>query len=143
MVAAWFGFAVTTEQCKFLGAELKETIIFELELLAAVVGITHWCSTTSEDLHVWFGDNDASRYALIKANANGDVARAILSYHLEVETALNTSLWFARVPTEANISDHPSRLCTHSLLRADLEQNALARVVFLKVLEHVATLVAT
>ena len=127
----------------FFLERIQETIIFELELLAAVVGIAHWYHATSEDLHVWFGDNDASRYASIKADANGDVARAIVSYHLEVETALNTSLWFARVPTEANISDYPSRLCVYPLLSTDLEQNVAAKEVFSKILEHVAAFLAS
>ena len=82
-VVAWFGFTVAAERAD----SRRSSSNWNCWLLWWAVA--HWYHATSEDLHVWFGDNDASRYALIKADANGDVARAIVSYHLEVETALN------------------------------------------------------
>ena len=41
--------------------------------------------------------------------------------HLEIEVRLNTNVWFARVPTEANIADIPSRFEQHPFLQKSLE----------------------
>lgn len=112
--------------------------MFELEL----VGIAHWCNSFADDLHVGFSDNDASRYALIKTNTNGNATQAIIAYRLEIETRLNTSLWFARVPTEANLSDYPSRLCAHPLLAEDLEQTAVVTELFNRVLDFIRVYLA-
>lgn len=51
------------------------------------------------------------------------VGTALLSFHLEPETRLNTSLWFARVPAEANIADFLSKLCEHPVLVTGSEIN--------------------
>ena len=134
-VTAWFGMPIGMEQGKALGSETKDTVIFELELLAAILAIALWCRDTAGDLHTWFGDNDASRYSLIKASAMSIVGKALLSFHLELETVLNTSLWFARVPTEANIADYPSRLCSHPLLEPKFEVTCSAEAVRASILK--------
>ena len=72
------------------------------------------------------GDNDSVRFALIRACGTGPWAGAPIQYHLEIETACKSKAWFARVPTEANISDYPSRQCEHALLLTDLDRSSLA-----------------
>ena len=54
---------------------------------------------------MWFGNNDSARYALIKASGTGSVATSLLQIHLTDEAKRNSLVWFARVPTETNISD--------------------------------------
>ena len=75
---------------------------------------------------MWFGDNDSVRYALIKASGTGEVASALLKFHLTDEAKRNSLVWFARVPTEANISDYPSRLVRHPSLQDFHNCNQLA-----------------
>ena len=63
--------------------------------------------------------------------------------HLEIETSCNTKSWFARVPTEANLSDYPSRQCEHPLLLNNLckSSEALEKYIAVKsfVMGHVRT----
>ena len=51
-------------------------------------------------------------------------------------------MWFARVPTEANIADYPSRLCPHPLLEPKDEVTSSAEVELASILKHVADVVA-
>ena len=66
------------------------------------------------------------RHSLIRANGNGSIAKALLSYYLRHESLQSAAVWFARVPTEANLSDFPSRGKCHPLLRPDLDQSLVA-----------------
>ena len=114
---AWFGIFMDSVMCSYFGAENKETIIYELELLAVVFSLSFWNKSVSEQLVICFGDNDAVRFALIKGSAQGDVANALMYMQLTLETAEPVNLWFARVPTHANISDFPSRFQSHPFLK--------------------------
>ena len=64
-----------------------------------------------------------------------------MEFYLQREVELNTQTWFARVPTEANLSDWPSRLCRHELLKDDTDcsETALDKFRSLSdfVIEHV------
>ena len=78
------------------------------------------------DFHVHFGDNDGVRFSLFRACGTGDVAQSLMGYYLALETKKCSRTWFARVPTEANISDLPSRKQQHSLLAPRLDESLLA-----------------
>ena len=45
--------------------------------------------------------------------------------------------WFARVPTEANVADHPSRMKQLTILSDDLSCNHDASVVLERLLERI------
>jgi len=105
VVCAWFGIQLDTETCVQLGAQQKGTIIYELELFATVLGTRLWCSPEEEALHVIFGDNDGVRFSLIRATASGGHSQALMELQLRVEADCGLRTWYARVPTEANISD--------------------------------------
>ena len=123
--------------CKALGSETKDTLIYELELFAAVLSLLLWCKVGDDNIYVWFGDNDSVRYALIKASGTGAVATALLQIHLVDEAKRNSLVWFARVPTEANISDYPSRLVPHPFLDNSHCCNSLALERFNSMMEQV------
>ena len=53
----------------------------------------------------------------------GVVAGATMRLHLQMEVANSTSAWFARVPTEANIADLPSRFQLHPFLETGLNDS--------------------
>ena len=53
------------------------------------------------------------RFALIRGIGFGTVANTVVRMHLRTEVDVNSSRWFARVPTEANIAGLPSRLVGH------------------------------
>ena len=119
---SWFGFSVDSKTCPELGASAKDTIIYELELFAGVLALKFWNSKISCGLQVWFGDTEAVRFSLIKGSAEGDVAQTLMRIHLEHEALNSSQAWFARVPTEANISDFPSRGEAHPMLKPELSE---------------------
>ena len=51
-------------------------------------------------------------------------------YHLHREASNNLCVWYARVPTEANISDFPSRGVNHPMLTGLCDESASALIWF-------------
>lgn len=92
-----------------LDANVKDSLIYELELAASIVAMKLWGRDSCDNLQVCYGDNDSARFSLIRASATGNVAPAFMKRHLQWEAEANYLTWFAKVPTEANIADHPSR----------------------------------
>ena len=116
---AWFGLQLDQDAlATFWALMRKDTIIYELELLAACVALRIVGSPfLASSYPVHYGDNGSVRFALIRGIvAQGIVAENIMQFHLEVEVSFNSNIWFARVPTEANIADLPSRALDHSFL---------------------------
>ena len=58
---------------------------------------------------IFFIDNMAAMRALIKGYSSARQWRDVLRRFEECEMQLATYLWFARVPSDSNISDGPSR----------------------------------
>ena len=56
-----------------------------------------------------FVDNDASRFGLIKAESNSLVSQKIIKQYYRLECLSPSVTWFARVPSESNPADPPSR----------------------------------
>ena len=81
-------------------------------------------------LQVCFGDNDGVRFSLIRGTGGSFVASWLMEYHLNREADNNLCLWFARVPTEANISDFPSRGAYHPMLTGRCDQSVEASACF-------------
>ena len=63
--------ALSEDVCKALGGVVKDTLIYELDMLAAVFSLHLWCKDGDSNIHVWFGDNNSVRYALIRASSWG------------------------------------------------------------------------
>lgn len=96
------------ETLEMLGACCQRNHIYELELIAGILSLRFWSKRILQGLQVWFGDNDAVRFSLIKGSAEGDIGKALI--HLKHESLESSQAWFASVPTEANMSDFlPSR----------------------------------
>ena len=135
-VVAWFGFPLTRAQCELLGSRDKVTIIYELELLSAVIALDLWSSCQGDEFVVHYGDNDGVRFSLVKASAAGAIAQKLMTYHLQSEALSGARSWFARVPTECNLSDYPSRGIPHCLLVESCNITPCALKVFAKVVLH-------
>ena len=127
---AWFGIPLDKDTCVVFGADKKHTIIYELELCAAVLALDFWASVMQGGLQVCFGDNDGVRFSLIRGTGASFVASWLMEYHLNQEADNNLCLWFARVPTEANISDFPSRGAYHPMLTGRCDQSVEASACF-------------
>lgn len=134
-VEAWFGIILSEANCKVFGSSYKESIIYELEMLAGAIALCVWCRPSFGNLHTWFGDNDSVRYAFMRATGTGEVARELIKYYVQREEIQSAIVWFARVPTEANISDFPSRGQEHPLLTKLLDQSDTAKLTFANILK--------
>ena len=116
VVRQWFGMPLTRAQCVQFGAETKDAIIYELEMAVTVLSMSLWCKDQTNDLHTHFGDSDTVRFAFVRSRAAGPIAQALMEYHLMVEAVSGCRTWYARVATEASLSDFPSRQQKHVLL---------------------------
>ena len=137
-VVAWFGFQLDTSTCEKFGALIKENVIYELEMAAGAFAFLFWGPLVRGGMQVWFGDNDSVRFAFIKARAEGEVAKKIMNIHLENESSLRLMAWYARVPTESNLSDHPSRASGHPLLLEKLDVTSDAEEMWQKFVQRIA-----
>ena len=90
----------------------------------------HKASTIRTGLQVCFGDNDGARFSLIRGSCQSGPAARLMEYHLLRETEKNMCTWFARVPTEANVADYPSRNMDHDLLEQCMDESAAASIWF-------------
>jgi hypothetical protein len=128
--SGWFGVRLNMEQYVLFGAEEKQTIIYELELLASVLALDSWASSMNSGLQVCFGDNDGARFSLIRGSCLSRSAAWPMKYHLLREAENNLCTWFAKAPTEANIADYPSRNTPHPLLEQKMDESAAASIWF-------------
>lgn len=120
----WFGLLLSAETCVLFGSSMKDTKIFELELVAVALAFAYWSDTLKDELQVSFCDNDAVRFALIKGWCVSACGASLMEFHSRNEVECNARTWYARVPAEANVSDCLSRGATHPLLPARLECSA-------------------
>ena len=134
-VSSWFGVEVSEDVSITMGGKTKQSLIYELELVASLVALRLWGRDSAENLHVCYGDNDSDRFSLIRASGANDVANHFLSKYLKWEAENNISTWFARVPTEANIADFPSRFQRVEALRDDASCNGSALATFESLLD--------
>ena len=128
----WFGLPLDNGTCFQLGGGVKQTIIYELDLLASILGLDFWAGRMRDSLQVWYGDNDSARFSLIRGSCLSPHASALMRYNLERKASNNLCTWYARVPTEAHVSDFPSRNAAHPLLTDVLDESAAALVWFAK-----------
>jgi hypothetical protein len=68
--------------------------------------------------------------SVVRASTILNSAARLMEYHLLREAENNMRTWFARVPTEANIADYPSRNMPHDLLEQRLDESAAASIWF-------------
>ena len=90
-VGAWLGFPLDAPTCAKLGSQEKVTVIYELELLAAVIALNSWSGCHGDELNVHFGDSEGVRFSLVKASATGLVGQGLMAYHLKLESIKRVS----------------------------------------------------
>ena len=81
-----------------------------------------------------FGDNDSVRFSLIKGSCLSACGLKLMHFHLKKEADNGMNTWYARVPTEANISDFPSRGLPHPLLKVSADSSMTAKNNFLEMI---------
>ena len=99
-----------------LNPDHRKTIIFECEFFAVYCALWSWCDLLQPALIV-YTDNNGVRDSLISCHTSNVVAKQMLIATLVLEMKCNWRPWYARVPTDSNISDSPSRFDTELLTK--------------------------
>ena len=87
----------------------KKHIIGLVELYAVVLARYHWNALLKGRRVVFFVDNIPSMRSLIKGTSTDRQWRRLLRSIELIETEGPTYSWSARVPSDSNIADGPSR----------------------------------
>ena len=120
-VLSFFSQVVTEHQVVLLNPRHKETIIFELEALAVLVGCTNLLPAEgimTNDRIVVFIDNNSVLSRLISGKCGSELDGKNFQHVLEWEYNTNSVCWYERVPSAANVANGPSRGD-----KSDLEMN--------------------
>ena len=104
-----FSVELNTKQKNLLGEGRSKTIIFEAELVAAILGVVLWQGHFKGRPVVCYTDNNGARDVLINAAARNEVGSRLVQLYLSVESLAGCYPWFSRVPSPSNIADEPSR----------------------------------
>ena len=102
----------------------KKTAIFECEFFALLCAFITW-GDMIEGAAVFYTDNNAVRDALIACSSSNLIARRQLVSVLALECIHQITPWYARVPTDSNLADKPSRLDTSQLVQLGAMQDQL------------------
>ena len=113
-----FSFSLSASQIDMLGGAVKQTIIFEAELLALIVSFVLWKNLVSNAPVVFYVDNNSARDVAISANSRSKLIAGLVEQLLKVEDISSSFCWFARVPSPSNPADDPSRGEVQGLLDA-------------------------
>ena len=107
----YFGFLAPQELVEhWRTACSKKTVINQAELWPALVARTTWPHLLRGKRLLHFIDNDGARDALIRGYSPVAESNMMVGATWLADTALGTFVWYTRVPSEANLSDGPSRL---------------------------------
>ena len=79
-------FLLDSELCKKFGSDKKETIIYELELVATIFALSFWEDWIKDGLQVALGDNDSVRFSLIKGSCLSACGLKLMHFHLKKES---------------------------------------------------------
>ena len=92
-----------------MGYPGKSTVIFEAELLALLISFVLWKKILKGHPCVAYIDNNSTRDVCISGSARTFPGSILVAQVLAVEDTHEIIPWFARVPSESNIADGPSR----------------------------------
>ena len=87
----------------------REQILPQAEAYAGLVTRYHYKETLLNRPSLWFVDNEAARYSLIKG-ASPSLSTFVLIREISmIDAEQPTGAWYERVPSASNIADLPSR----------------------------------
>ena len=88
---------------------MKETVIFEAELVALICAMRLWKHRLQGQPVLFFVDNNSARDVAISGAARSPVANRLLDLLLSDESSCEILAWYQRVPSPSNVADLPSR----------------------------------
>jgi hypothetical protein len=120
-----FGAILSQEVVSSWLTKLGQTqVIGQAEIFPVLVARWTWAEELKNKRVLYFIDNDSARLALVKSYSPVLPSLKIISECSEWDCANSSCAWYARVPTEANVADGPSRMESREVV-----QNYGARIV--------------
>ena len=101
----------------------RKTTIFECEFFAVLCALHIWSDTLHAADVVLHTDDDGVRDCFISCHTDSANAQKILDACIKVEDESRSNIWITRVPTESNVADDPSRMCTNKLIQCGCKQD--------------------
>ena len=84
--------------------------IHELEMIPVLISFFLWQHLFGGGQVVHYIDNESVRLALLRGSGETEVARKVAAKIMDAEFTSGSKSWYARVASESNIADAPSRL---------------------------------
>ncbi|CAE8589824.1 unnamed protein product [Polarella glacialis] len=106
----FFGFEVEPRILSEWTRDGPRQTIGQAELYPVLIAKRFWANRMRYRRVFFFIDNDSARDALIKCGSTSVHSRAILKACADCESLCCTYPWYARVASESNLGDDPSRL---------------------------------
>ena len=88
----------------------QDQVIGQAEFNPLIVARLTWSGRMTGRRVIYFIDNDSARMASIKSYSPAKPSLEIVMSCVEWDGLNNSTAWYARVPTESNIADAPSRM---------------------------------
>jgi hypothetical protein len=115
-------FDVVNDEVRYFGDTVPESFVQQWEDLGVVHAVAQselipvavsriiWRSRLRDRRVIHFIDNEGIRQALITGSTKSLSCTALLSQTARLGIDLGANFWYARIPSQSNISDDPSRL---------------------------------
>ena len=110
----------------------KQNLVFEAEVLPYTLALACWSETLKGKHVLVFIDNDGARHSWIRGTADSFYARSMIHKGTLLESELDVSTYFCRVPTHSNLADGPSRLDFHMCRKIGAIETAIDPAVLLQ-----------
>ena len=105
---SYFSKKLPVELIEKLNEAAKQNAIFECEFFALYCAFLVWGERITNAV-VIFTDNNGVRDSLISCSSRNATAKKLLVATMALECKLQLTPWYARVPTDSNMADGPSR----------------------------------
>ena len=90
--------------------DLQKQVIGQAELFPLLVARLTWSERLRNRRALYFIDSESARWAMVKGYSPVFPSLMIVADCLSFDAKECSSAWYARVPTECNVADQPSRL---------------------------------
>jgi hypothetical protein len=88
----------------------KKQMVTEAEVFAVLLSFRLWFRKLLHRKVVVYVDSEPAMYSYIRGTSYAPVCAAMIRAFFELQSNLQSFLWFSRVPTKSNPADLPSRL---------------------------------
>jgi len=105
---SYFSKKLPAELIGKLNESAKQNAIFECEFFALFCSFLAWGERITNAV-VIFTDNNGVRDCLISCSSTNATAKKLLVATMALECKIQLTPWYARVPTDSNMADGPSR----------------------------------